>query len=204
MRPQCFFHIVFWNLYLPLPVLVHFPHYDQSNHLIKSFLPRNTYPQCTAWGVHNTCSGHKFALCPPSQQLSLLGHFIDWGISAEINTYGWRFFFHQHFASYWASQVAQWSRIRLPRQEMWVWSWVGKTPLEEKMTTHASILAGGAWQPTVHGVAQSRMWLSARIVGYYIQRLPPDTPVKSSHFCETLSSVRSAVEAKEHSFFLLV
>ena len=23
---------------------------------------------------------------------------------------------------------------------MWVWSWIGKIPLEEKMTTHASIL----------------------------------------------------------------
>lgn len=94
---------------------------------------------------------------PPSQQLSLLGHFIDWGISAEINTpYGWRFFFHQHFASYWALRWRLVKNLSAKARDV-VWSWVGKTPLEEKMTTHASVLAGGAWRPTVHGVAQSRM-----------------------------------------------
>ena len=41
-------------------------------------------------------------------------------------------------------------------------SWVGKTPLEEGMVTHSSILAWripmdrGAWWARVHGVAKSR------------------------------------------------
>ena len=42
-------------------------------------------------------------------------------------------------------------------------TWVGKIPLEEGMTAHSSILAWkipmgrGAWQTTVHGVAESDM-----------------------------------------------
>ena len=45
-------------------------------------------------------------------------------------------------------------------------SWVGKTPLEEGMATHSSILAWripmdrGAWWATVHGVTKSQTRLS--------------------------------------------
>jgi len=39
------------------------------------------------------------------------------------------------------SQVAQWWRILLPVQEMWVQSLDGEGPLEEGMATHSSILA---------------------------------------------------------------
>ena len=37
--------------------------------------------------------------------------------------------------------VAQWLRIRLPMQEIWVWSQVRKIHLEKKMATHSSLLA---------------------------------------------------------------
>ena len=38
-------------------------------------------------------------------------------------------------------QVAQWQRIHLPKQEMWVQSLGWEDPLEESMATHSSILA---------------------------------------------------------------
>ena len=53
-----------------------------------------------------------------------------------------------------ASQVAQWQRIFLAMQEMWVQSLDQEDPLEEEMATHSSILLlenpmdGGAWWAT--------------------------------------------------------
>ena len=64
--------------------------------------------------------------CPP---LPLSAHF--------------RLFFQAFSNLHWASQVAQWSRIRLPVQEvqkMWVPSWDREDPLEE-IAAHSSILA---------------------------------------------------------------
>ena len=64
-----------------------------------------------------------------------------------------------------ASQVAQWSRIRLSMQEtqeMQVRSLGQEDPLEEEMATHSSILAWripmdrGVWWATAHGVAKSQ------------------------------------------------
>ena len=60
-----------------------------------------------------------------------------------------------------ASQVTQWSRIRLPMQETRVRfpSWAD--PLEEEITTHSNILAWknpvnrGAWWATAHRAAAS-------------------------------------------------
>ena len=43
---------------------------------------------------------------------------------------------------FWASQVAQWERIHLPMQEMWVESLGWEDPLEEEMATHSNI----AWE----------------------------------------------------------
>ena len=40
-----------------------------------------------------------------------------------------------------ASVVAQWERIHLPMQEMWVQSLGQEGPLEKEMATHSSILA---------------------------------------------------------------
>ena len=40
-----------------------------------------------------------------------------------------------------ASLVAQWQRIYLPMQEMWVWSLGQEDPLEEEMATHFRIPA---------------------------------------------------------------
>ena len=210
----------FWNLYLPLPVLlVHFPHCDQSDHLIKSFLPRNTYPQWTAWGAQNTCSGHKFRSPPPFPAAQSSGS-LYWlrGFSAEINTCGWRFFFWPKINSVISptlckllgfpggavvknsSAKARDVGLVLDRED----SPGGENDNPRQYSCLGNPVDRGAWRPTVHGVAQSRMWLSTRVVGYYIQQLPLDTPVKASDFCDTLSSVHSAVEAKEHSVFLLV
>ena len=50
-------------------------------------------------------------------------------------------------------------------QETSVWILGQEDPLEEGMATHSSILAWiipmdrGAWQATVHGVAESQTWL---------------------------------------------
>ena len=49
-----------------------------------------------------------------------------------------------NYASYWASQVAQWKKICLPVQEMqeaWVRSLEQEDPLEEEIATHSSIHA---------------------------------------------------------------
>ena len=60
-----------------------------------------------------------------------------------------------------ASQVAQWSRSRLPMLEKRVQSLGREEPLEKEMVTHSSILAWKnpvdreAWRATVHGVARS-------------------------------------------------
>ena len=51
-------------------------------------------------------------------------------------------------------------------QEIWVQSLGWEDSLEEGMATHSSILAWrvpmdkGVWRATVHGVAESRTWLS--------------------------------------------
>ena len=42
---------------------------------------------------------------------------------------------------YWASQAAQWLRICLPVQVMWIQSLGWEDPLEKEMATHSSILA---------------------------------------------------------------
>ena len=41
----------------------------------------------------------------------------------------------------WASQVAQWQRIRLPVKEMWVQCLGQDNPLEKEMATCSGILA---------------------------------------------------------------
>ena len=61
----------------------------------------------------------------------------------------------------WASQVAQWERICLLTQEMWVRSLGGENPLEKEMATHSSILSlgnsmdRGTWQPQSKGSQKS-------------------------------------------------
>ena len=61
----------------------------------------------------------------------------------------------------WASQVAQWERIWLLTQEMWVRSLGGEDPLEKEMATHSSILSlgnsmdRGTWQPQSKGSQKS-------------------------------------------------
>ena len=55
--------------------------------------------------------------------------------------------------------VAQWERIRLPVQEIWVQSQGGEDALEKEMPTHSNSCLGnpmdkGAWWTTVHGVTK--------------------------------------------------
>ena len=63
----------------------------------------------------------------------------------------------------WASLVARMVRNPPAMQETWVWSLVWEDPPEDGMATHSSIPAWripmdrGAWQATVHGVAESGM-----------------------------------------------
>ena len=63
----------------------------------------------------------------------------------------------------WASLVTQMVKSPLAMQETWVRSLGWEDPREEEMTTLSSILAWripmdrGAWQVTVHGVAESGM-----------------------------------------------
>ena len=66
----------------------------------------------------------------------------------------------------WASQVAQMVKKSPAMWETWIRSLGWEDPLEEDMTTHSSVLAWripmdrGAWQATVHGVANS--WAQLR------------------------------------------
>ena len=55
----------------------------------------------------------------------------------------------------WASQVAQWQRICLPMQEMWIPSLSQEDPLEKEMATHSSILAWKIPQTEEPGGLQS-------------------------------------------------
>ena len=73
---------------------------------------------------------------------------------------------YHHYAHFGASLVAQ-TENNLPEVwETWVRSLGWEDPLEEGMTKHSNILAWripmdtGAWQPIVHGVAQSGTQLS--------------------------------------------
>ena len=50
-----------------------------------------------------------------------------------------------------ASPVAQWWRICLPMQEMWVQSLGWEDPLKKKMATHSSILAWDPWTEELDG-----------------------------------------------------
>ena len=56
----------------------------------------------------------------------------------------------------WASQVAQWQRIHLPMQEMWVGSLGQEDSMEEEMTTLSGILAWGIPWTEEPGGPQSR------------------------------------------------
>ena len=62
----------------------------------------------------------------------------------------------------WASLVAQMVKNLSAMRENWVQSLRQEDPLEEGVTTHSSILAWkipmdrGAWQATVHRVAESQ------------------------------------------------
>ena len=57
-----------------------------------------------------------------------------------------------------ASQVAQWWRICLPRQEMWVWSLGQEDPLEKELATHSNILAWEISWKDESGGLQSMGW----------------------------------------------
>ena len=48
--------------------------------------------------------------------------------------------FKTFIISFWASLVAQWQRILLPMQEMWILSLGQEDPLEKKIVTYSSIL----------------------------------------------------------------
>ena len=74
--------------------------------------------------------------------------------------------------------------------------------LEEKMTTHTSILA---WE--AHGQRRGHKESAATEhthCGLLHSVVTLDTPAKSYNYGEMLSSVHSAIEAKEHSLFFLV
>ena len=58
---------------------------------------------------------------------------------AVVSHYG--FNLHLSDGSWWASQVAQWSGIHLPKQETRVQSLGWEDPLEEGMATQSSVLA---------------------------------------------------------------
>ena len=67
----------------------------------------------------------------------------------------------------WHSQVAQWYRIHLPMQEMWVRSLGQDDPLEKEIATHCSIFAGktpcmkrGTWRVTVHEITKGQTILN--------------------------------------------
>ena len=69
--------------------------------------------------------------------------------------------FRQQERLSWASLVAQTVKNPPAMRETWVQSLGWEDPLEEAMATHSSILAWripmdrGAWEATVHGVAES-------------------------------------------------
>ena len=101
--------------------------------------------------THISCIGTQFlATGPPKKSLDIC---FDSCIS-------WLFY------PQWNSQVTQWWRIRLPRQETQVQSlgWekspgVGNSnPLQYSCLGNA--MDRGAWPATVHGVAKSWTWLS--------------------------------------------
>ena len=82
------------------------------------------------------------------------------------------------------SQVAQWSRIHLPMQEMRVQSLDWEDPLEEGMATHSSILAykiswteRGAWQLQSRGSQRVKTqmgdWAHTRTLAENMCRLLP-------------------------------
>ena len=58
---------------------------------------------------------------------------------AVVSHYG--FNLHLSDGSWWASQVAHWSGIHLPKQETQVQSLGWEDPLEQEMATHSRILA---------------------------------------------------------------
>ena len=118
-------------------------------------------------------------LCPGGSMVSLSPHgFILQGLSTCLGilivcwTQGSsikkkNFFFYIAVYLIRTSLVAQLVKSLPAMQETRVWSLGWEDPLEKGMATHSSILAWnipmdrGAWQATVHGVAQSQTRLSA-------------------------------------------
>ena len=68
--------------------------------------------------------------------------------------------------SWWASQMAQWKRIYLLMQEMWVQSLGWEDPPGEgndsllQYSCLGNPTGRGAWLATIHGVAKSWTWFS--------------------------------------------
>ena len=77
------------------------------------------------------------------------------GLKVERLKPGMENYPEQLLFSYQASQAAQWSRIHLPMQDMWVHSLDQEDPLEEEMATHPSILAWRIPQAEKPGRLQS-------------------------------------------------
>ena len=63
------------------------------------------------------------------------------GLKVERIKPGMENYPEQLLFNYQASQAAQWSRIHLPMQDMWVHSLDQEDPLEEEMATQSSIFA---------------------------------------------------------------
>ena len=83
------------------------------------------------------------------------------GLKVERLKPGMENYPEQLLFSYQASQAAQWSRIHLPMQDMWVHSLDQEDPLEEEMATQSSIFAwripwteepGGLWYIGSQGI----------------------------------------------------
>ena len=71
------------------------------------------------------------------------------------------------------TQLAQWWRIRLPMQEMWVQSLCQKDPLEKEMATHSSILAPWIEEPDgVQSMGSQRdttEWLNSNMAVFMLK-----------------------------------
>ena len=130
----------------------------------------------SSWSPINTFRGKKkkssWSPINTFGEVSVLHYFIfffQWLIKPTLLSIG--LIFCVLGGNSWVSLVAHQKSIRLPMQEVWVWSRCWEDPLEEGMATHPSIPAWRIpWteepgEATVHGVAKSwtrRKWLKHR------------------------------------------
>ena len=124
---------------------INYPQTESLNHMYLLIIRHLTWVKLSNW----------FAIMPGVIHVILIFQWLNWSLTWLITNFGYWLclylathcykafldFLRGGLRKRWASQGAQWWRIRLPMQETQVQSLVLEDPRKKEMATHSSILA---------------------------------------------------------------